>query len=252
MNFNWMWGVLSCWLMLCTTFCIANISYVKKSSLSKQATTLHVWHPDEQSPNILYHNWVISEHVKEAMAHKDKDLEQHGFELFIICSLFKHCYNCHICNRPHESDMVLAPPLQCAALCSSPHSMSPRVIQSILHISIHLEHSLCILNAPPFGIHVCKAIAHKDTRLCSLLEGNVHEYALVKYLYSSTCVEQSNESEHVRKHGLFPLPFAKITVVLSHSVQTCCVELVILMLHWKMLQSSECHHSQVCFHPSGL
>jgi hypothetical protein len=71
-----------------------------------------------------------------------------------------------------------APPLQCAALCPSPHSMSPRIIQSILHISIHLEHSLCILNAPPYGIHVLKAIAHNDTRLCSLLEGNVHEYAL--------------------------------------------------------------------------
>jgi hypothetical protein len=99
-----------------------------------------------------------------------------------ICSLFKHCYNCHICDRPRESDMVLAPPLQCAALCPSPHLMSPRIIQSILHISIHLEHSLCILNALPFGIHVCKAIAHNDTRLCSLLEGNVHEYALVKCL----------------------------------------------------------------------
>jgi hypothetical protein len=58
-----------------TTFCLANISHVKKSSLSKQATALHVWHPDKQSPNILYHNWVISEHVKEAMAHKNKDLE---------------------------------------------------------------------------------------------------------------------------------------------------------------------------------
>jgi hypothetical protein len=99
-----------------------------------------------------------------------------------IWSLFKHCYNYHVSDRPHESDMVLTPPLQCAALCPSPHSMSPRIIQSILHISIHLEHSLCILNAPPFGIHVCKAIAHKDIRLCSLLEGNVHEHALVKCL----------------------------------------------------------------------
>jgi hypothetical protein len=58
-----------------TTFCLANISHVKKSSPSKQATTLHVWHPDKQSPNILYHNWVISEHIKDAMVHKDKDLE---------------------------------------------------------------------------------------------------------------------------------------------------------------------------------
>jgi hypothetical protein len=33
-------------------------------------------------------------------------------------------------------------------------------------------------------------------------------------------VEQSNESEQVRKYGLFPLPFAKITVLLSHSVHT--------------------------------
>jgi hypothetical protein len=44
------------------------------------------------------------------------------------------------------------------------------------------------------------------------------------------CVEQSNESERVRKHGLFPLQFAKIIVVLSHSVETYCAELVILML----------------------
>jgi hypothetical protein len=65
-----------------TTFSLANISHVKKSLPSKQATTLHVWHP-EQSPNILYHNWVISEHVKEAVVHKNKDLELLGFELFM-------------------------------------------------------------------------------------------------------------------------------------------------------------------------
>jgi len=43
-------------LINATTFCLANISHVKKSSPSKQATTLHVWHPDKQSPNILCRN----------------------------------------------------------------------------------------------------------------------------------------------------------------------------------------------------
>jgi hypothetical protein len=181
MNFNWMWGVLSCWLML----------------LLSALPIFHMWknhHRPSKQPHcmcdILTNSLQTSSATirstvnmsKRLWPTKTKTWNCMDLSCSWICSLFKHCYNCHICDRPHESDMVLAPPLQCAALCPSPHSMSPRIIQSILHISIHLEHSLCILNAPPFGICVCKAIAHKDIRLCSLLEGNVHEYALVKCL----------------------------------------------------------------------
>jgi hypothetical protein len=178
MNFNWMWGVLSCWLML----------------LLSALPIFHMWknhHCPSKQPHcmcdILTNSLQTSSTTIGSSVNTSKRLWSTKTKTWNccswICSLFKHCYNCHIRDRPCESDMVLAPPLQFAALCPSPHLMSPRIIQSILHRNIHLEHSTRnIVNASPFGIHVSKAIAHKDIRLCILLEGNVHEYALVKCL----------------------------------------------------------------------
>jgi hypothetical protein len=168
-----MWGVLSCWLM----------------QLLSVMPIFHMWknhHRPSKQPHcmcdILTNSVQTSSTTVGSSVNVSKRLWPTKTKTWNCCSLFKHCYNCHICDRPCESDMVLAPPLQCAALCPSSNSMSPRIIRSILHICIHLEHSLCIVNAPPFNIHVYKAIAHNDIRLCSLLEGNVHEYALVECL----------------------------------------------------------------------
>ncbi len=136
MNFNWMWGVLSCWLTL----------------LLSALPIFHMWknhHCPSKQPHcmcgILTNSLQTSSTTIGSSVNMSKRLWPTKTKTWNccswICSLFKHCYNCHICDRPHESDMVLAPPLQCAALCRSPHLMSPRIIHSILHISIHLEHS---------------------------------------------------------------------------------------------------------------
>jgi len=96
-----------------TTFCLANISHMKKSSPSKQATTLHVWHPDKQSPNILYHNWVISEHIKDAMVHKDKDLELLFMNMLTLQALLRLP---HLWQAPWEWHGFGSTPSMCSIM----------------------------------------------------------------------------------------------------------------------------------------
>jgi hypothetical protein len=115
MNFNWMWGVLSCWLML----------------LLSALPIFHMWkyhHCPSKQPHcmcdILTNSLQTSSVTigsavnmsKRLWPTKTKTWNCMDLSCSWICSLFKHCYNCHICDRPCERYGFGSTPSMCSIM----------------------------------------------------------------------------------------------------------------------------------------